>query len=156
MDEPKLKKLPKNKFARPLKCVIWHIYETYKGLENDKTIFSVDKTDSCGRDVNLADVKRLNHYRAITLKKEMDSFYWIEIYPKNFSKLMMNDPELEAMLQLRRKSQMLELYLSLGDSMLGLYKKMGMAKEGYKKVAGYYRGIWEAEQLEKEGGKVNG
>lgn len=106
--------------------------------------------------MNLADVKRLNHYRAITLKKEMDSFYWIEIYPKNFSKLMMNDPELEAMLQLRRKSQMLELYLSIGDSMLGLYKKMGMAKEGYKKVAGYYRGIWEAEQLEKEGGKVNG
>ena len=154
----KLKKLPKNKFARPLKCVIWHIHLTYKEQEwiKAKDVFKLGKVDSCNRKVKLADVKRLDHYKAISLLKEMDDFYWIKIYPDNFDELIDHDEELSALREVLSESMQLKSCLSIGESILAMYKKMGMVNEGYKRVARYLRKISEAGLLEKEGGKVNG
>lgn len=141
MKYPTLKELPKSNFARPLKCVIWHIYQT--SIDNPNTVFRLKKVDQCGRDVKLSDVKRLNHYRAINLQKEMDDFYWIEIYPENFEKLMEHDRELTAMRDKYREMRELEILINIGDSLLEGYKKIGMGRTGYKRVAEYFRKISE-------------
>jgi hypothetical protein len=143
MKDPTLKELPKSNFTRPLKCVIWHIYQT--SIDNPQTVFRLKKIDQCGRDVRLSDVKRLNHYRAINLQKEMDDFYWIEIYRDNFEKLMEHDRELTAMRDKYREMREMEILINIGDSLLGMYKKIGMARTGYIRVAEYFRKINELD-----------
>lgn len=140
---PTLKKLPKANFRRQLKCVIWHIHLTYKEQEwiKAKDVFKLGKVDSCKRKVKLDDVKRLDHYKAISLLKEMDDFYWIKIYPDNFDELIDHDEELSALREALSESMQLKSCISIGESMLAIYKKIGMEETGYRRVAEYFKKI---------------